>query len=181
MISAWTLQQKCRSTAKFSTWGGGLDLRGTVGHRHEESDTEPQSLQQDDNQPLWPVNNHILDGAPPSTLEHNRETLRCVFKSKAARLRWHSLVYISSFHHTSLPEWTTRAVWLGSSKITGFLFKECNSRSLVLRMWMCLLSLYWTSLCNYCGMFSPLNTRNLNVELSFYSQLPCLHLCLTLS
>lgn len=103
MMLAWTLQQGCRSTAMFNTCGGGLDLRGTVGDRHEESDTEPQSLQQDDNQPLWPVNNHILDWAPPVTLEHNRETLRRVFKSKGVRLRSHLLVSISGFHRTSLP------------------------------------------------------------------------------
>lgn len=59
---------------------GGLDLRGTVGHRHEKSDREPQSLQQDDNQPLRPVNNHITDWAPPARLEENTETLLRVFQ-----------------------------------------------------------------------------------------------------
>lgn len=43
-------------------------LRRAVGHRHEESDAEPQSLQQDDYQPLRPVKHHVLDELPPAKL-----------------------------------------------------------------------------------------------------------------
>lgn len=47
-----------------------MDSRGAVGYRHEESDAEPQSLQQDHNQPLWPIEDHVLDGIPPAMLYH---------------------------------------------------------------------------------------------------------------
>ena len=55
-----------------------LDLRGAVGHRHEEGDAQPQSLQQDDYQPLGPIQDHILDGVPPVMLSHtNRVKIYC--------------------------------------------------------------------------------------------------------
>lgn len=45
-----------------------LDLRGAVGDGHEQRDAEPKSLQQNDNQPLGPIKDHILDGVPPVML-----------------------------------------------------------------------------------------------------------------
>lgn len=53
-----------------------LDLRGAVGHRHEEGEAQPQSLQQDDNQPLGPVQDQILDGVPPVKLHHKQVLLK---------------------------------------------------------------------------------------------------------
>lgn len=47
-----------------------VDLRGAVGDGHEQSDAEPKSLQQNDNQPLGPIKEHILDGVPPVMLYH---------------------------------------------------------------------------------------------------------------
>lgn len=49
-----------------------MDLRGAVGYRQEEGDAQPQSLQEDDNQPLWPIQDHILDGVPPVILQHKQ-------------------------------------------------------------------------------------------------------------
>lgn len=49
-----------------------LLLRGAVGHMQEESEAQPQSLQQDDDQPLWPVEENILDGVPPVMLYHTQ-------------------------------------------------------------------------------------------------------------
>lgn len=51
-----------------------FDLRGAAGYGHEKRDTERQSLKQDDNQPLWPVKDHVLDGVPPVILHHSTQT-----------------------------------------------------------------------------------------------------------
>lgn len=47
-------------------------LRGAVGDWHEEGDAEPQTLQQDDHQPLRPVKHHVLDELPPATLQRTQ-------------------------------------------------------------------------------------------------------------
>lgn len=51
-----------------------LDLRGAVGDGHEQRDAEPQSLQQDDDKPLWPIKHHVLDGFPPVMLRDRAKT-----------------------------------------------------------------------------------------------------------
>lgn len=42
--------------------------RGAVGHRQQEGDTQPHCLQQQNENPLRPVEHHILNRAPPVDL-----------------------------------------------------------------------------------------------------------------
>lgn len=48
---------------------------GAVGHRHLEGKAQPQSLQQEDDHPLWPVQNQILEGVPQVILQQQQRTL----------------------------------------------------------------------------------------------------------
>lgn len=45
-----------------------MNSRGAVWNRHEECDTEPHDLQQSNEEPFWPVQNHILNRVPPVVL-----------------------------------------------------------------------------------------------------------------
>lgn len=46
------------------------DLRGAVRDREEEGDTQPHSFQNDDEDPLWPIQNQILNRVPPMMLQN---------------------------------------------------------------------------------------------------------------
>lgn len=43
--------------------------RGAVGHRKKEGDTQPHCLQQQNENPLMPVEHYILNRAPPADLQ----------------------------------------------------------------------------------------------------------------
>lgn len=104
-----------------------LDLRGAVGDGHEQCDAEPKSLQQNDNQPLGAIKDHILDGAPPVMLYHTvHKSVISLFIHPS--ITHHRLATAGSRGGWSLSQLSLgeklETPWTGRSFITGLTHRD---------------------------------------------------------